>query len=68
MILNYTVKDFMTTKLITFLPKTPIEVAVGTFLKNKISDTSVINEKKRADWFNIRKELHENIYGIFVPQ
>tara|TARA_B100000575_G_C22589218_1_gene370159 strand:- start:230 stop:454 length:225 start_codon:yes stop_codon:yes gene_type:complete len=45
MILNYTVKDFMTTKLITFLPKTPIEVAVGTFLKNKISDTPVINEK-----------------------
>ena len=31
MILNYTVKDFMATKLITFLPQTPIEVAVGTF-------------------------------------
>ena len=45
MILNYTVKDFMATKLITFLPKTPIEVAVGTCLKNKISDTPVINEK-----------------------
>ena len=45
MILNYTVKDFMATKLITFLPKTPIEVAVSTFLKNKISGAPVINEK-----------------------
>ena len=45
MVLNYTVKDFMATKLITFLPKTPIEVAVGTFLKNKISGAPVINEK-----------------------
>ena len=45
MILNYTVKDFMVTKLITFLPKTPIEVAVSTFLKNKISGAPVINEK-----------------------
>ena len=45
MILNYTVKDFMATKLITFLPKTPIEVAVGTFLKNKISGAPDINEK-----------------------
>ena len=35
MILNYTVKDFMATNLITFLPQTPIEVAIGTFLKNK---------------------------------
>ena len=45
MILNYTVKDFMATKLITFLPKTPIEVAVSTFLKNNISGAPVINEK-----------------------
>tara|TARA_A100001035_G_scaffold271094_1_gene258877 strand:- start:583 stop:987 length:405 start_codon:yes stop_codon:yes gene_type:complete len=45
MILNYTVKDFMATNLITFLPQTPIEVAIGTFLKNKISGAPVINEK-----------------------
>ena len=45
MILNYTVKDFMATKLMTFLPKTPIEVAVGPFLKNKISGAHVVNEK-----------------------
>ena len=45
MILNYTVKNFMATKLITFLPQTPIEVAIGTFLKNKISGAPVINEK-----------------------
>ena len=45
MILNYTVKDFMSTNLITFLPQTPIEVAIGTFLKNKISGDPVINEK-----------------------
>ena len=45
MILNHTVKVFMATKLITFLPQTLIEVAVGKFLKNKISGAPVINEK-----------------------
>ena len=44
MIFNNIIKNFMTNNLITFLPKTPIEVAVGTFLKNKISGTPIINE------------------------
>ena len=37
MILNYTVKDFMPSKLITFLRQITVEVADGSSLKNKIS-------------------------------
>tara|TARA_B100000700_G_scaffold293367_1_gene354315 strand:- start:315 stop:719 length:405 start_codon:yes stop_codon:yes gene_type:complete len=42
---NYNVKRFMATNLITFSPKTPIETAIESFLRNKISGAPVLNKK-----------------------
>lgn len=39
------VTKFMATKLITFTPETPINEAIDTILKKKISGAPVLNEK-----------------------
>ncbi|HCW75728.1 MAG TPA: CBS domain-containing protein [Candidatus Marinimicrobia bacterium] len=41
------VRDFMTKKVITFKPDTPIYTAINTLVKNEISGASVVDEKGR---------------------
>ncbi|MGY8781775.1 MAG: CBS domain-containing protein [Fidelibacterota bacterium] len=51
---NYSINDFMAKKLITFNPETPIEIAIESFLKNKISGAPVVN--KNGDLVGVLSE------------
>lgn len=43
--INYSIKEFMAENLITFSPNTPIELAMESFLDNKISGAPITNEE-----------------------
>ena len=45
--LNYSIKEFMAKQLITFQSDTPIETAMESFLKNKISGAPVLDDQGR---------------------
>ena len=43
--INYSIQEFMAKDLITFTPDTPIELAMESFLNNKISGAPIVNEE-----------------------
>ena len=43
--INYSIKEFMAENLIKFSPNTPIELAMESFLDNKISGAPITNEE-----------------------